>query len=102
MNLFDHAEAQRRKADGQQLAANNRDELLTVARSIAREVAELRGRVTADDVAAELDRRGLPQLGPAAGSLFRGSQWQFTGKRVVSKQLRNHGRELKVWELKGD
>ena len=40
--------------------------------------------------------------GCTATRASNGSQWKFTGERVVSKQLRNHGRELKVWELKGD
>jgi hypothetical protein len=96
--LFDGSESERRKEAGKALAAANRGQALERARAMARSIASerLSREVTADDVA-----RALPtvHLGPAAGSLFRGSEWEFTGRRVRSEQVLNHSRELKVWRL---
>jgi hypothetical protein len=76
-------------------ATQDRTELLTRARQIALTAAHQNGTVTADDVAAKI---GEP-LGPVAGSIFRTSDFEFTGKRVRSVQPNNHGRELRVWKL---
>ena len=37
-------------------------------------------------------------LGNAAGSVFKGGEWEYTGRRVVSKMNRNnHAKDLNVW-----
>jgi hypothetical protein len=97
---FDGDESQRLKQQGMDEAASSKFELLEIARTIAKEVAVSQGSVTADDVAMELSDRSLPQLGAAAGSLFRNGSFYWTGLRIASKQTLNHGRELKVWKLK--
>jgi hypothetical protein len=39
-------------------------------------------------------------LGPAAGSVFKCSEWEFTGRRIqATVNRRSHARELKVWRL---
>ena len=104
MDLFDFAESEARKKDGMDLAAINKADRLEFAREIAVGIARQNGQVTADDVGDRLQELGLDSdwLGPAAGSLFCGHQWTFTGTRVKSKRKRNHARELKVWKYAVD
>jgi len=88
-------ESERRKDEGMEAAAEARVVLLEQARGIAIGIATTRGVVTADDIPDCLRE----QLGPAAGSIFKGSTFRFTGNRIKSVLPRNHARELKVWEL---
>jgi len=102
---FDLFEGEQKKAEGMSLAASNRSNLLGFARKVARDIALLRPDRTAsaDDVGRALRRQGITQsLGNAAGSLFRGREWIFTGKRIKSKRVSNHAREIKVWRLRED
>ena len=105
-SLFNAVEAVRRKEAGVALAAGNRTHLLAYAKGVARDLA-LRNplrETNADEVQRHLHAvlGAVPgDLGPAAGSLFRGKDWEFTGKRIRSVQVRNHCRELKVWRLRG-
>ena len=97
MTTFDMEESKRLKEHGIKAAAKKRPELLRIARTIAKEIAVSQGTVTADDVAEELRERALGDMGPAMASVFRSSDFAWTGLRVMSKQVNNHGRELKVW-----
>lgn len=92
------------KQAGIDRAASANAEILSVARRIARELAEQRGEITADDVQAELVRLGYGEhsLGNAAGALFRGSEWEWTGRRRKSRRVHAHANELKCWRLKGN
>ena len=73
---------------------------LELAREIAVELCKQNGTANADQVGKMLeDRHGIKSLGASAGSLFKGSQFEFTGQRVVSRRIKNHGREIKVWKL---
>lgn len=66
------------------------------------------GEVTIEDVYSRVSmklgmsiRAVTEILGPAAGSVFKGQRWKFTGRRVLATLNRkNHARELKVWRLK--
>jgi hypothetical protein len=97
-DLFSALESYERKQAGMARAADG-NWILEEARSIASKLGRGGVGITADDVGSELDRRGFPQLGPAAGSLFKGKQWVFTGERKKSTRKSNHARELKVWRL---
>ena len=99
MTKFDMEESKRLKEHGIESAAEKRPELLRIARTIAKEIAVAQGTVTADDVAEELRDRALGEMGPAMASVFRISEFKWTGLRVMSKQVNNHGRELKVWAV---
>lgn len=99
-DLFDAAESRRRKERGMALAADAVPTLLARARHLAVGVAVRKGEVTADDVSEWLELNGYPDLGPAAGSLFRGPEWEFTGRFVQSTRKTNHARLLRVWRLK--
>lgn len=100
----DHARDQRAKQGrilgeagkeiGMAEAADAKAEKLWDARNFAYQICLRRGYVTADDV-QDFD------LGPAAGSLFRGDKrFKWDGRRVTSSQPNNHARELKVWVLR--
>ena len=90
------------KQEGMDRAAKAKSRLLDDARQIAKVIAvDGDGTCNADQVAEALRMRQMPELGPAAGSLFSGADWEFTGKRVASTQPNNHGRELKLWKYVG-
>jgi hypothetical protein len=75
--------------------------LLALARIVARQHAEEFCTVTADIVGRLMkERYGIDSIGPAAGALFRGAEWEFTGQRVLSSRVSNHSREIKVWRLR--
>ena len=100
-DVFNAKESQQRKTDGMALAAINGRTALERARVIAVQIATRKGTVTADDVGRVMRRdHGIESLGPAAGALFKGGGFEFTGQRVLSKRKKNNARELKVWRLK--
>lgn len=72
---------------------------LVRARAVARDHARKYMVVCADDV-----RKAMPDDPPpnpaVCGSLFRGSEWAFTGGRNLSTHPENHAREQKVWRLR--
>ena len=99
-DLFDAAESRRRKAHGMAVAEDAADTLLNHARGLARKRALVWGEVHADHVSQWLEDEGLPDLGPAAGSLFRGKEWEFTGRFIQSTRKTNHARLLRIWRLR--
>lgn len=104
IKIFDGEESQALKEHGMQVAAEKRREALEFAREIAVIVALRKPsrETNADEVFKEIeDRGGDPNLGPAAGSLFKNGDWRFTGRRVLSRRTTNHRRELRVWEYIG-
>jgi hypothetical protein len=98
MNLFDAAEAERRKRIGMMVAAEGRSHLLDSARGFAAAIAEIRGEVTSDDVAEMMYVNGMDyaELGNAAGSVFD-SRFAWTGRVVQSRRPASHGRLIRVW-----
>jgi hypothetical protein len=101
MNLFDAAEADRRRDAGKSAAALARSALLEVARSCALAIARKQATVTADDVAQMMDAQGMDysELGNAAGSVFDGG-FHWTGEVIRSARPSTHGRIVRVWRLK--
>lgn len=98
VQLFDLDEARARKEQGMSLAAVGRKQRLTLAREIAATLGRRCGEVDADMVGRILKaQHGIESLGPAAGSIFRGKNWEFTGRRKLSARKTNHAREIKVW-----
>lgn len=96
--------AEQAKLAGMDEAAANKVSLLTFARGIAVGIAIASRRpVTADDVQAALVACGIDEraLGNAAGSLFRGPLWRFTGQRVRSVREHSHANEIKCWAFVG-
>lgn len=105
LTIFDALRGESLKTQGMASAAKNKAWLLDLAREKAREIALSRvsREVTADDVHEALFRAGhKPEhLGNAAGSIFRGRCWQFTGRYVRSQRPSNHSRDIKVWFYTG-
>lgn len=96
----DH-EGERLKREGMERAAMSKDTLLGYARGLAVDLARENGGLChADMVAEALAKEGRPPLGNAAGSLFLGHVWEFTGQRVKSQRAHAHANELKVWRLR--
>ena len=102
---FDLVESERRRDLGiaQVEDAFCRRRLMKEARRLALEIASRRGSVTADDVFAEMYKRGLhPELlGNAAGGLFRSKEFVFFGEWKKSSRVSNHARMNRVWYLAG-
>jgi hypothetical protein len=101
MTLFDYAQSIQDRDKGMSSAVQGRAEILTKVRSIAGNLARIYGKVTADMVRAEYEYRGgnWSDLGNAAGSIFKGKQWQCVGFEN-STVTTSHARALRVWSLK--
>ena len=101
MTLFNLDEARRLKEEGIKQAANNPMRPLDHARIFATLAVRKYGEVTADDVYRAFKDRDMDfdTLGNAAGAIFRGPEWQFTGKWRASTRPSNHARMLRVWRL---
>ena len=103
---FDFAEGREKGVQGKALAASRRRYVLRYARSLAVRMAiqQPDSRITADEVYAEMVRREIDValLGNAAGSLFRGKWWRWTGDRRRPKRVSNHGRWIMVWRYQHD
>jgi len=103
MNLFDEELSDKLKREGMAKAADNTKQVLETARQIAKAIARRKGTANADDVGRILKRAcGIDSLGPAAGSIFRGKEWEFTGNWVKSKRITNHSRMIREWRLTGE
>jgi hypothetical protein len=83
-----------------------RADALDLARGIARRVAAARSSrsCTADDVYRilyeVLDDATI--LGPAAGAIFRGEEWEWRGEWIQSVRMTNHARMIRVWYYTGE
>jgi len=99
-DLFDLDAGIRRREDGLGITAERRAGVLAEAQSIALHLGRQFDTVTADDVQAALDRRGISpeELGPAAGAIFRGRRWSRVGFQP-SKRVSNNGRIIGVWRF---
>jgi hypothetical protein len=96
-------EGERRKREGMARAAMSKETLLGYARELAVDLAKENGGLCHADLVAEaLAKEGREPLGNAAGSLFVGHVWEFTGQRVKSQRAHAHANELKVWRLRHD
>lgn len=102
LTIFDAPASQAAKQSGMDRAAANAVDILSLARGVARSLASERADgITADDIVERLVRLGYSPhaLGNAAGSLFRGREWRWTGERRKSARVHAHANELKVWKL---
>ena len=90
------------KEQGIARAVEGKEKLLDDARQIAKIIAiDGDGTCNADQVANALKLRKMEPLGRAAGALFRGADWEFTGNYIESEQTQNHGHPIKVWRYTG-
>ena len=102
---FDTTLARALKEEGLTRASTSREDILALGRQLCVMAALKRNSrtATADDATRGFKRYGLPadSLGPAAGALFRGPQWQFTGIWRTSLRTTNHARQNRVWRYAG-
>ncbi len=102
--LFDAAAGEELKKQGMQKAEDHNKSLLSYAQAKAVELALQKEdrTISADDVMLDLISAGIPAdgLGPAAGGIFRGKAWEFTGQWIKSKRVSNHARQQRLWKLK--
>lgn len=97
---FDARLSDQLKFEGMERAAFKGRDMLKLARHIAREIGLECGECTADAVGRRLKSDyGIESLGPAAGSIFKTPEWQWTGEFVKSRRVKNHSRLLRVWRL---
>lgn len=77
--------------------------LVGIARVVAEDIARQRGEVTIEDVLESLrEIWGIKSLGNGSGCVFRGRQWQWTGRRQKSSRPHSRGRRIMIWRLKCD
>ena len=102
--VFDLDEGEFLKEVGKAQAAHSRAEVLSAGKRFAKLIALGRPTriVNADDVYAALLKSGYQEkeLGPAAGSLFKGKNWEYVGM-IPSQRKGNHGRRIMVWKWVG-
>jgi hypothetical protein len=102
-SVFDGDEAEVLKQQGMALGAANNIERLELARLVAVKIAkDGDGTCHADAVGkVMLGEYGIESLGPAAGSMFKGNDWVFTGIYKPSERVKSHGQVLRVWKYVG-
>jgi hypothetical protein len=103
--IFDGEKSERCRSEGMDIAAVSRKHVLRLARHACVEAALARAdrTATADDAQMWLIDKGYSSdyLGNAAGSLFMEKDtWEFTGRRLPSQRVSNHGHQNRVWRLK--
>lgn len=103
-NLFDLPQGQELKEKGMDLAADNRAQALASAKRLAIDIATRNPNreCCIDDVQKALINLGYVPgvLGMAAGSVFKGRRWIFSGRWVQTERSSSHARDIRVWILK--
>jgi hypothetical protein len=98
---FDQELSERLKQEGMSKAADHGKTNLEIGRHVAKDYCRKHGTVNADNVGGILNKYyGIKTLGGAAGSLFRGGAFEWTGECIKSIRITNHRRELRVWRLR--
>ena len=101
---FNLVEGELEKERGMRISAARRQGLLRLAREIAKMLARRNPQRLTD---ADQVQREMPiwfpdfepqQLGNAAGSIFRGTEWRWVGWKK-SERVSNHARMIRIWKL---
>lgn len=100
--MFDIEAGERLRDEGMAAAAEKRVTVLELAERLAHNIAYNNGTVTIDDVREWMDKytTNAKDLGNAAGSIFKGKEFEFTGVWVKSRRVSNHARMVRQWRLK--
>lgn len=98
---FSSADGQAAKENGMLQAARNRQQLLEAAQATAKSLSRRYGIISMDCVQEALIQAGRhpSELGNAAGSLFKGDDWQCVGWGP-STRVSNHRRYIRLWRLR--
>jgi hypothetical protein len=89
------------KKAGMSRAAEKHSEELEIARAYAWKMAHFQERITIEEV-RQLYEEQMDKpwnLGNAAGSVFKGPEWEMVGY-TEAKRPEAHARILRVWRLK--
>lgn len=102
--IFDAITARRLAEEGLAVAGRDKNVMLARAKQIARRIAlsKFDRTATMDEVHAAMQAEGIDssKLGNAAGSTFKGGDWEFV-EHVRSKLITGHGRFNMVWRYIG-
>ena len=101
LTIFYGIEADKLKKIGMDRAKMQKSYILEIARQEARRHCKKFGSVTIDDVQAAMIEAGYSpsNLGMAAGSVFKGSEFYATGRYIKSTRVSSHSRPITVWRL---
>ena len=100
--LFDYQRAQEAKRDGLDQVEGHNGRWVDRARVEARAICTVRGEVHSDQIrhAMEVALDWAPDHCNAYGTVFRGEEWEFTGRFHHSTVVRNHSNLQRIWRLK--
>lgn len=100
--IFDAIASREAAEAGIAQAGENKKSLLKLARQLAVEAAKRKGIISMDDVSFALHEKGISifALGNAAGGVFKGKEWQWTGCYIKSVRVHAHANQLRTWRLK--
>lgn len=98
--LFDEKAGMKARDTGMERAAKSKREALSIARTIALDIARSDPDKTcdADRVQAHMSMMGI-ELGNAAGSIFKADCWEWTGKFINSRRVSRHRNVVRLWKL---
>jgi hypothetical protein len=102
--IFDEARSRELRDEGMRRAAEKRKGLVAECRERAEWIARNGREITIDDIYYAMENlgyEGMEFLGNAAGSIFKGKQWECVGWRK-STRVSNHARCVRVWSLRKD
>jgi hypothetical protein len=90
------------KLEGMTRAADNNGMILKLYQSTAERLGRMGYPITIDTVHLELAIYGLGpvDIGNAAGSVFKGKDWERVGFRKADR-FSSHARMLSLWKWKG-
>lgn len=95
-NIFDYAESVRLRDKGMMNAAVADSDWLSRARSVAEHLAAKQGETCIEEIYRIV---GLPDHANAAGSVFRGKQWECIGIKQATRVSRHAG-IVRRWSLR--
>jgi hypothetical protein len=100
--LFDYGRSQEAKKAGMDQVEGNAERWVDRARQEARAICKIQGEVCSDMVrsAMEVSLDWFPHHSNAYGTVFRGGEWEWTGRWHTSTLVTNHGRVQRIWRLK--
>lgn len=86
---------------GREVVELHHDEWVKLARREAVRISARLGSVSIVDLRAWAEKTGKHPRDPLAYSaVFKGKEWVPTGKRVKSRHLDGHAREVKCWRYR--
>lgn len=95
-DLFNYARGKMLAEQGIEQASLGNEEWISKARQLARQICQLCGTVTADDLRLVMPEPSNPNVW---GAVFRTLDFQFTGQYKQSSLVSRHAGIQRVWRL---